>query len=114
MKRMFFAVAVVASLVGCGGGDPCGRQSSCANDAKKTDAEITACREQLKTAQGQACYSEILAYGNCILDNQVCGADGKTDRSASNTKASTNCTSALANGIACCGKNPTSKACGGG
>ena len=114
MKRMFFAVALVASLVGCGGGDPCGRQSACANDTKKTDADIQACRANLKTAEGQPCYGEVLAYGNCILDNQVCGADGKTDGSASQSKASSACTSALANGISCCAKNPTSKACSGG
>ncbi len=102
MKKFLIATAVAASfvLVACGGSsDPCsgGPASKCSADpapTKPTDAEIKACQEARKTAK---CVTEGDALGNCIIANQKCGSDNKTDITAtlaacsSQTEAYTKC-----------------------
>ncbi len=68
---------LAVSFAACGSSDPCTGTSKCSADVKLTAEGITAC--QANFATGAACGEQNKALANCMLNNQVCGADNKTD-----------------------------------
>ncbi|MBX7113590.1 MAG: hypothetical protein K1X64_04585 [Myxococcaceae bacterium] len=103
-------MAVMLCASACGG-DLCSKGKFCANDPQDTQATIDQCRANVSAKQSLPCYAETLGVTNCILDNRVCGADGKADDTLSTNKAKTNCSTAATNWQNCCAKNPTSTLC---
>lgn len=101
---------VVGALAGCAA-DPCSRPVPCPNDTPPTQADRDQCRAQLQANSSSACYSDMIAYANCQMDNTVCGGDGRADSALSATRATNNCSNQLANALACCTRNPTATAC---
>lgn len=88
-------LALAVSFAACGSGDPCTATSKCSADEKSTDAAIKSC--QANFASGVACADQSKALANCIIANQVCGSDNKTDGAASLAK----CTSEISKLSAC-------------
>jgi hypothetical protein len=105
------APLLAALLSACGAGSLCDRNSLCQNDPIATPGERETCRSTLNANMNSACYSEVVATLNCGSDNAICGSDGKTDSTLTSTKVTNNCTSQIANQLACCTKNPTATAC---
>lgn len=92
MKNLFLGLAasfVLAQFAACGGSE-CNRQSKCSADSQPTQADITACEEALKNVDTSAkCYAETKAYSDCLVSNQTCGSDNKTDGVATAAKCTT-------------------------
>ena len=109
--RMSILMALAMGLVACGGGNFCDRSSPCQNDTMSTPAQRDQCKSTLNANMNSPCYSETLALANCILDQTVCGSDGKTDSALTLTKWSNNCTMQSVARSTCCTKNPTASAC---
>ncbi len=97
VSSVFFA-ALCSLTIACGG-DPCTAVSKCANDPKRTDAEIKVCQDQVKASKDmyKKCTTQIDAQSSCLVNNQQCGADGKSDTTASAAK----CTKELADVVTC-------------
>jgi hypothetical protein len=86
--------SAVASLCGDGGdgggaGFSCDQKSPCPNDPAPAPQNIAACND----AKNGKCASQYIAYGQCMLAAQKCGADGKTDWNATLSALSTTCKS---------------------
>jgi hypothetical protein len=107
-RLLAIAVALASTLAACAT-DPCSRNLPCPNDPQPSEAQRDMCRMQFDNIN--ACNAEVVAYYNCQFDNAVCGADGRTDPMASNTRAQMNCRDQIANVLACCTRNPSSPSC---
>jgi hypothetical protein len=77
---MGMAVLVVAtSATGCSSsGFSCDAKSKCPNDPPPTQSQIDKC----KAEQMGKCAAQYNDLGTCTLNQQKCGADGKTDSTA--------------------------------
>ncbi|MEO7111547.1 MAG: hypothetical protein ABI183_13995 [Polyangiaceae bacterium] len=65
-----------SSSSGTGAGSfTCGSASKCPNDTPETADETALCKQTL----AGPCAQQYQAYGDCVVDNQKCGSDGKTD-----------------------------------
>ena len=109
MKKLVMCFLVAIALAGCGGeadcvagwwgscsgvgGDRCSAKSKCSADPVPTPADIKACQDSLKPPDGGTvkCLTEVNAFFDCYLANQVCGTDNKTDM----TKTMDRCRSEL-------------------
>lgn len=109
-RTTLFALLTTLGLVACGG-DICNRNSPCPNDTPPTMAERDQCRATLQANASSACYNEVVAYANCRADNVVCGGDGRTDPTLTETRVTNNCANQRANALACCTRNPSATAC---
>ncbi len=111
MKTIFVSIVAALTSVACSSSDPCNRNSTCPNDTPLTQSQKDQCSASYKANQSSACYSEVVTFNNCLLDNRVCGGDGKTDVKLSATQAENNCTNQKANVLSCCTKNANATAC---
>ena len=110
-----FGLVAVGAQNACSSGSSCTYSKACPNDPdltadQKTQFE-TACKQKEAEVSGQPCYSEAKAYGDCSKGAVTCGADGKTDAAATQSKILQSCINQLASATQCCQKNPTSKVC---
>lgn len=61
--------------------DTCTQLSRCSGDARTSPADVATCEDK-RSATGAKCYRESFALSNCVLTNQTCGVDNKTDLAA--------------------------------
>ncbi len=109
--RTLVLAVLVAGVVGCGSGDPCGQPSSCPNDPMATPSDITACRATLDANKNATCFSLVVSLGTCVKSSRVCNSGGTTDERLTSTKAENNCKNEFDAATSCCAGNPTSTAC---
>lgn len=81
MKKLVLGFVCAIALVGCGGGDPCDAKSKCSADPVPTADSIAQCKAGGTSTDGGVvkCSAESKTFGTCYTNNQVCGADNKTD-----------------------------------
>ena len=90
-----------------GGGFSCGAKSACANDPARTQSDIDKCNTQLTDPN---CGAKYQALDQCTATNQKCGADGKTDGTATLQP----CAQQFADALQCGLAHPPADAGGGG
>lgn len=77
MKKLLSVLAAV-SLVACGSGSVCQFKSKCSADGEVTQQQRDSCEADLK-ANTKPCLAEGTALNECMIANQMCGTDNKTD-----------------------------------
>jgi hypothetical protein len=91
-------LTIVLALSACKS-DPCKATSKCSADTSPSTAQMSACEASLSGA----CGSQARDLDDCEDAQQVCGADDKTDLTATTA----NCASEQAALLACCAADPT-------
>ena len=100
MTRIALLAAVLVSMVGCGGGDPC-VGSPCPNDARQSGSQYQACVDRHQQQSTNRCYRETTAYELCIQSSAVCDSKGETDVLETYRRAQTQCKQA-GDSVTCC------------
>ncbi|GEM_PF-3535664 len=78
MSKVLMLSAVLLTLAGCGGADPCG-DSKCPNDAKKSATEYQNCVNDHQNRSSNKCYQQELQYEVCLKNVVQCDSNGRTD-----------------------------------
>ena len=82
------------------GGDACTQVSGCPSDAKTSAGDVMRCEDHRK-AVNSACHALSDVLSACVLNQQTCGADGKTDLTATLARCM-----AESNAYTACANNP--------
>ncbi len=78
MPRVLMLSAVLVTLAGCGGGDPCGA-SKCPNDAMRSANEYQTCVNDHQNRSSNKCYQQEVQYEVCLKNVTQCDSNGRTD-----------------------------------
>ena len=77
----------VTCFEGICGGDPCIQGSRCSGDGAASPNDIASC-EAHREATSSRCYSASFLLSNCLLNQQTCGSDRRTNLDATLARCS--------------------------